>query len=289
MPIHNLKKRVPMPIKRLVYQYRDFLAWVQLEFETITAKINPTPIIILGNQKAGTSAIASLLGHMTGKSFHVDLMKANERNIYVDLKKGTVSFDDFINLNRLEFSKEIVKEPNLSLFYDELTQYFASAKFILVVRDPRDNIRSILDRYKISGNIQQMKPEHYQSLVRSWPSVFDGQWLGIEGENHIEMLAGRWNYIADVFLLNSNSILLVKYEQFLQNKIQEISRIAESLGMEKINDISDQVNIQYQPAGKNKNVKYEEFFCQENLDKIERICGARMKKLGYKLNGEIKP
>ena len=284
MSIKNLKKRVPLPIKHLVYKSRDFLGWVKLEFETITATINPNPIIILGNQKSGTSAIASLLGEMTGKSFHIDMMKANNRNIYKSVKSGEISFKKFLNINRLEFSKEIVKEPNITLFYDELTEYFPRSKFVLVVRDPRDNIRSQLDLFQIPGNLDRLTDEYNQRLVRSWPSVFDGRWLGLEGENYIEMLAARWNYTADVVLLNQKNIILVKYEDFLKNKIRELGILAEKLNLDPVNDISEKLNIQYQPAGGNKNVKWRDFFGEENLARIERICGDRMQKFNYLLN-----
>lgn len=281
MDLKKIKSMVPMPLKNLFYKSRYFWQCVQLEYARNNAKINPQSIIILGNQKSGTSAIAVLLAKLTNKSFHIDLMRSNEQNIYVQLKQKNASFKNFVKFNSLEFSKDIIKEPNLTLFYDELVEYFPQAKLVLVVRDPRSNIRSILDRYKIPGNLDQMTPEQYENLVRSWPSVFDASWLGFQGENYIEMLAGRWNYMADVFFLHSDRIILVKYEDFLKDKIGVIYRIAQQLGLEAINDISDQINIQYQPAGKNKNLKYIDFFGEKNLERIERICGERMKKLEY--------
>lgn len=281
MAIQKIKQLVPMPIKRLVYASRELSARIQLEFETLMAQVNPTPIIILGNQKSGTSAIAVLIGKMTGLSFHIDMMKANEQNIYEAVKKGEVSFSEFIKLNKLEFSKTIVKEPNLSFFYDELFEAFPDAKFVFVVRDPRCNIRSILDRFKISGNLEQMTHDDYQKLVRSWPSVFDGSWMGFQGENYIEMLAERWNYMVDSYWKNQDNILLVKYEDFLQNKSGEIGRIVRALGLIPKYDISKKVDIQYQPAGQNKNINLEKFFGLKNLDRIEKICGERMKLFDY--------
>lgn len=281
MELKKIKQMVPIPLKNLFYKFRDLWNMVEIEYARNRAKINPKPIIILGNQKSGTSAIAMLLASLTNKSVHIDLMRSNEQNIYVKLKQKRAKFEDFIKFNRLEFSKDIIKEPNLTLFYDELIEYFPLARLVLVVRDPRSNIRSILDRYKIPGNLEQMTPEHYENLVRSWPSVFDASWLGFRGENYIEMLAGRWNYMADVFFLHAERIILVKYEDFLKDKIGVIYRLAEELGLEKINDISEQINIQYQPAGKNRNLKYIDFFGEKNLERIERICGERMKKLEY--------
>lgn len=286
MESHKLKKLVPMPIKRLVYKTRELSAQVRLEIDTLIAQVNPNPIIILGNQKSGTSAIAALLGEMTGLSFHIDMMKANEKNIYEAVKKGEYSFSQFIQLNKLEFSKQIVKEPNLTLFYDELKEYFPEATFVFTIRDPRDNIRSQLDFFQIPGNLEQMTREHEQRLVRSWPSIFDGRWLGMKGENYIEMLAARWNYTADVFLLHPDEMRSFKYEDFVQDKIGTLKQLATDLGLSEAKDISAKLNRQYQPAGSNKNVKWKDFFGDDNLGRIERICGERMKKFGYPFTTE---
>ncbi len=286
MESHKLKQLVPMPIKRLVYKTRELSAQVRLEIDTLIAQVNPKPIIILGNQKSGTSAIAALLGEMTGASFHIDMMKANEKNIYESVKKGEYSFSKFIQLNKLEFSKQIVKEPNLTLFYDELKEYFPQATFVFTIRDPRDNIRSQLDFFQIPGNLDQMTREHEQRLVRSWPSIFDGRWLGLEGENYIEMLAARWNYTADVFLLHPDEMRSFKYEDFVQDKIGTLRQLATDLGLSEAKDISAKLNRQYQPAGSNKNVKWKDFFGDDNLARIERICGERMKKFGYPFTTE---
>ncbi|MCL1469347.1 sulfotransferase family protein [Argonema antarcticum] len=287
MQINKLKQLIPQPIKRLKYNGQKQLKKLQTEWETISAKVNPKPIIVLGNQKSGTSAIAALLGEMTGQAFLIDMMKSNDRNIYEPVKKGEISFRDFIKLNKLEFSKNIIKEPNLTLFYDELVEHFPEAKFAFVIRDPRNNIRSMLDLFEIPGNLNQMEQEHYNRLVRSWPSIFDGTWLGIKGENYIEILAERWNYTANVYLQNRDQILLVKYEDFVKDKIGEIARLAEKLGLQPVKDISDKVDVQFQPAGGNKNVKWKQFFGEDNLARIEGICGEKMKQFNYLQSHEM--
>ncbi len=281
MQVNKLKQLIPKPIKRLKNSGNKQFKKLQIEWETLFAKVNPKPIIVLGNQKSGTSAIAALLGEMTGLSFFIDMMKSNERNIYEAVKKGEISFAEFIKLNKLEFSKDIVKEPNITLFYDELVTYFPQAKFAFVIRDPRDNIRSQLDLFNIPGNLSEMEPEHYNRLIRSWPSVFDGRWLGLNGENYIEMLAYRWNYTAEIYLKNQDNIVLVKYEEFVKNKIYEIEQLARKLGLKPVKDISDKVNIQYQPAGGNKNKKLSTFFGKDNMARIESICGDKMKLFNY--------
>ena len=67
-------------------------------------------------------------------------------------KNKKINTQDFINKNKVEFSSEIIKEPHLSIFYDELKIEYPNSKFVMVIRNPFDNIRSILDRLNVEGN-----------------------------------------------------------------------------------------------------------------------------------------
>ncbi len=97
------------------------------------------------------------------------------------------------------------------------------------------------------------------------------------------MLAQRWNYIADLHADNSARMLLIRYEDFSRDKIGELERLAETLGLEKKRDVSGRVNVQFQPAG-DRSVRWDQFFGTENLSRIERICADRMKRFGYPLS-----
>lgn len=288
MPIrHQLIELVPMPIRQIYRRGRSLSTDFKIKVETKIAQINPEPILILGNQKSGTSAIAALLAQMTNLSVSVDLPIANRSLMYKRVKAGELSFDEFVKLNKLEFSKEIVKEPGLTVFYEELKAYFPKSKYIFVLRDPRDNIRSILDRLKIPGNLEQLQPEHTEKMFNSWPLVMDGRWLGIQGDNYIEMLAGRWNFLADIYSAHQDQMLLVRYEDFLKDKVGNIESVAKYLALKPVKNIADKVDVQYQPKGTNRNVKWGEFFSYENLNRIDHLCGERMKLFNYPLSSEI--
>lgn len=262
---------------------RNLIGKTRLEFQTLTAQINPNPILILGNQKSGTSAIAALLAEMTGLSLSLDLRKEIDKPTYHLVKKGELPFSEFVKINKLDFSREIVKEPNLTLFYEELADYFPQSKFVFVIRDPRDNIRSILNRLKIPGNLSKLEQEYRGEMTPAWDLILDNSWFGLKGENYIEMMAERWNYTADAFLKNQDKIILTRYEEFLKDKSGEMARLAENLGLDRVNDISDKVDIQFQPRG-NRNVKWQEFFGNDNLARIDRICSERMKSFDYPPN-----
>ncbi len=260
---------------------RLFLDRMSMRVRTLGARVHPAPVIMLGNQKSGTTAIAALLSEMTGVPATLDLKKEMNEPVIDRVKTGGLSMAEFVALNKLDFSQPIIKEPSLSAFYDELAAYFPHATFVMVIRDPRDNLRSILNRLKIPGNLESLTGDYSGEITRAWELIIDGRWLGLDGGNYIEMLAERWNYVTDSYLENSDSIHLVKYEDFVGDKIGTLESLARTLNLEPKHDVSHRVDVQFQPAG-DKSVRWDEFFGPDNLAAIERICGTRMTTLGYK-------
>ena len=63
-------------------------------------------------------------------------------------------------------------------------------------------------------------------------------------------------------------------------KTRKKKYIALDLGFTIQTDISNYVNIQYQPKG-NAEIDLKEFFGAENYKIIERLCKENMKELGY--------
>ncbi|NEP47097.1 MAG: hypothetical protein F6K35_51130, partial [Okeania sp. SIO2H7] len=115
--------------------------------------------------------------------------------------------------------------------------------------------------------------------------IVDNKWLGLDGENYIEMLAYRWNFTSDVFLKNQEKMKLIRYEDFLQDKMGEIASLAEALKLKPSKDISDKVDIQFQGRG-NREVKWYQFFGKNNLSRIDEICGESMRLLNYPLSAD---
>jgi hypothetical protein len=284
MEINHLKELMPKPLRSLMHDAKALPEKLHKELQIRTARVNQNPILVLGNQKSGTSAIAALLAEMTGLSVSIDLRKEIENPTYHKVKQGELSFAEFVKLHKLDFSRAIVKEPNLTLFYEELVDYFPQCQFVIVIRDPRDNIRSILNRLKIPGNLERLSTEYQEEMTPAWDLILDNSWLGLNGD-YIEMLAQRWNLMTDVFLNHSEQMILSRYEVFVQDKVGEIARLAKSLNLPQVNDIAAKVDIQFQPRG-NKNVKWLDFFGAENLSKIESICQEKMKQLDYPIDSD---
>ena len=274
------------------------------DLSNINVRVKEAPIFILGNQKSGTSAIAGLLAELTNSSVSIDLRKDVWDPKFHEILQGEISFQKFLDRHRVDFSKDIVKEPNLTFLYQELLQKFPNSKFIFVIRDPRDNIKSILNRLSIPGNLKILTSEYMGVIPQSWKSILQNKGLKIENSdftNYIESLANRWNLASNILLKNSGkvsdricenklkpgSIAFIRYEDFTEQKHIELVRLSLLLDLKPVNDITKKVNIQFQPRGKGsftwvqKNINWEDFFGRENLSKIEDICSNNMKAFGY--------
>ncbi|GAA0487051.1 hypothetical protein GCM10008986_10620 [Salinibacillus aidingensis] len=246
------------------------------------ATINPSPLFVLGNQKSGTSAIGALLAELTNKSVTIDLVGIYEPN-QTKLHKQEITFPEFVKKNKYDFSKEIIKEPSLTFLYDDIKSYFETNTNVFIVRDPRDNLRSILNRVDLPGNVEDLAetfPTEWKKAPVNWKRVIDSRWLGMPGDNYIEWMAYRWLKCIEIYEQNKEDFILIKYEDFIADKEGSIKKLAEQLDLPVLNDISSKVDIQYQPAG-NRKVNKKEFFGEKNLKRIEDICGTKMKEYGY--------
>ncbi len=261
--------------------------YLKMAYLMRTSRINPAPIIILGNKKSGTTAIAKLLGKATGKTVTSDVVfRIREKNFKERLYSRTVSFHDFIRKNRFYFSSDIIKDPNFTFFYDEILECFPEKKFIFIVRDPRDNIRSILNRLSIPGNLEVLDNCYIRSISqKDWKWTIEGRMPSVLGNTYIEKLANRWNLAVDTYIKNKDNIVLIRYEDFCKDKVGAIAQLARKVELEPIYDISSQVDVQYQPRG-NRNICWLDFFGADNLHRIENICKDKMKLFGYKLSKE---
>ena len=274
--------KLPKVLKPISRDFGFYINSVLYKLRCIGKRPHQSPIFILGNQKSGTSIITALLGKFTNKNTSIDLFYSDfNYSIFTDWKKGRISTTDFVIKNKLEFSSKIIKEPHLSIFYPELKEKFSTSKFVMIVRNPLDNIRSILDRLDIDGNKTDLNQEDKRKIFHSWNLLFNNDWIGGSKKQYIEVLAERWNIISKTYLENKNNIILVKYEDFLKDKIKVINNLSRELNIEKVNDISSLLNTQFQPVGKNKKVDVQEFFKEKNYQKILSICKENMERLAY--------
>ncbi len=255
--------------------------WLARAVREPFARVNPRPVIVLGNQKSGTSAVAGLVASATRRSVALDLRNEQSASpTFIPCRLGRLPFSELVRRNRLDFSRDIVKEPNLSVLSEQVRAAFPEAPVILVIRNPYDNIRSLLNWMRMPGDLRDAPPQAADRLTTVQRSVLQAGWLGIRAHGYIDSLACRWNLIADVHLREPDRVRLVRYEDFCADKTAAVGRIAHSVGLDVRHDVSGEVDRQFQPPG-DRSVRRESFF-GANLTRITAICADRMRRLGYR-------
>lgn len=253
--------------------------------------VNKRPIIILGNQKSGTTAIANLLGIATRKEITGDihvLHRNTPKNptLKQDVFEEKKSLKELASNHPRYFNRKIIKEPILTFHFELVRKLYPNAFFVFVIRDPRNNIRSILDRLKIPGNLDRIGCNYIDRIkeknMTEWQFALEGKYPDISGPDYISILAKRWNYATNIYINNKSNFILIKYEDFLKDKIGSIWEIAAKTDLGIKEDISDKVDKQYQPLG-NRSVNWIDFFGENNLRNIELICSENMTNFNYKL------
>ena len=287
MFLSQIKQHIPEACLRKTRDLLDTPKIFKTVYLNTTAIINAAPVIVLGHQKSGTSVVAALLGEATGKSVTIDIVPKKSGIVPFfreDLFKIDFVLRDFILANPLYFATDIIKEPDLTFHYEGLANYFPQAKFVYVIRDPRQTIRSILNRLELPGDVQTLNASHRKSLrqLKLWEPIIEGNFPLVSGETYIENLAFRWNLAAEIYLQHSDNMKLIRYEDFKENKVDTIVRLARQTELKPITDISDKVNEQYQPRGDSE-VPLIDFFGADNLNRIEAICSDRMQHFGYEI------
>ena len=242
--------------------------------------LNRTPILMIGNQKAGTSAIAGLLGKATNSSATIDLLGELVRPSIPRVLAGEITLDQFLKHNAVDFSRDIVKDCHMTFLVDELTSFLPEAQTVFIVRAPQDNIRSILNRLGLEGTCKRVPREVYRHLGPGWRLVLDGGSMGLSNSDVIETLAVRWARMAEIYLRSRDTMTLARYEDFVQDKVGFVSQLAERLNLDVVRDISEIVDQPFQRPGM-RNVIWKEFFGEENLALIEEVTRAQAEALDY--------
>ena len=277
-----INKILPQKFKPLSRNLGFSINSIIYKIKCIGKKTHSSPIFILGNQKSGTSVIAGLLGEISHKKTAIDLFYSGfNYSLFQKWKDKKISTETFINNNKLEFSSKIIKEPHFSVFYQELKSQFPNSKFIMIVRNPFDNIRSILDRLNVNGNITSLDKSDEKKFFHSWNLLLNNKWIKGEKTQYIEVLAERWNIICNTYLENKKNMILVKYEDFLLNKEETIMDLSSKLNLENNNKISHLLEKQFQQKGKKQDIDITEFFGEENYQRIQSICKKNMEELRY--------
>lgn len=243
-----------------------------------------TPMVIVGGMpKSGTTAIARLLASATGLSassdpfyqIDVGVGGAARRSLY----SGDMHLEAFWKRYQQFFKGEVVKDPNFPFFLEDLLAMFPPSKQVFIVRDPRDNIRSILDRLGLNGKTQP-GDDAYKAVSGTWRNVLEGRMPELAGDDFIEKMAWRWRVCAENYLEHQSRCTLIRYEDFKKDKKAGIEDLVRQLGFNCEHDISNKVDVQYQPKGKQV-TDWDSYFGSEALQRIDTIVRPHLEVFGY--------
>ncbi len=233
------------------------------------AQAHPAPVFLLGHPKSGTTAIGGLLARATGLDVTHDLFQSFgiPRAEATDLIEGRMPMAEFVAKYPYAFASPVQKCPKLTFAYPALAEHFPRARFALIARNPYDTIRSFLFRRGLPGDAARI--ERPLALL---PEKQEG--------HYIDRLAHRWNLAVRVALDNPSSVSKIRYEDFREDKIGEIVRLADRLGLAAPHDITPWLDIDYKPRS-HTGTTVEQFFGPENFARIGAICGENMVRMGY--------
>lgn len=237
------------------------------------------PVLVFGNQKSGTTAIAALLAKMTGRSCTLDIPPVwqHER----ELHSGNLPIAQLVTNYPEYFEKEVIKEPCLTFLYERVIEYFPDAAQVFVVRHPADNIRSILDRLGTPGALaEDIDIEEYDDYG-AWRDVIGGGLLSISDAHYVDRLAVRWVHAVEVYLKHSAKMSLVRYESFLVDKVDVLTRLAQDLGLHPSQEIGELKDLQFQKRGVNRGMSWDAFFGYTNLARIRNITSPYLHYFDY--------
>lgn len=223
-------------------------------------------------QKAGTSAIAGLLAESTGLSVTIDTKYLWDPYL-TKLKNQKLSLEEHVSSKSHPFSKDIIKEPEATYIISKVDECFELNEYIYVIRNPFQNIRSILNRLGLPGNKSEID---LSTIPKVWKRFFPNK-----GCEYVRDIANMWvSAYGNRKYIDSDSCILARYEDFIKNKEHFIEDLAHELDLKPANDISELTSHQFQPKG-NSDCDLNDFFGERNYTIIRAVCAPLMKKFDY--------
>ena len=242
----------------------------------------PRPLVfVTGMPKSGTTAVVKLMGIASGASIVSDpfhLLDKRGIRFRDALFAGETSVSQLMREYPAIFRGAILKDPNFVFFADAIAERYPESHWVFTVRDPRDNIRSVLNRLRLPGKARDVDLEN-REIGDTWRRVLEGRTPEIRGKDPIHRLALRWVMMAEI-ALSSGRMTLSRYEQFNADKQGAITALCKAAGLTSANSIAPYMDTQFQPRG-DRDAVWEEFFGAHELAMILDTCGPTMERLGY--------
>lgn len=262
------------------------------------------------------SIISSLIYSNDG-NFDFDLLKkiqqfpnkkyfenfTNDFHNINEIKKYWIESQNFLNLDKkVKFFK--THHINCKIGEHAFTNKNNTLGTIYVVRDPRNLINSFTNHYSIDKNTAK-------NFIISRQSV-TGALGEMKKDNNIFTVLGSWNDHLKSWTNMNQNLLLIKYEDLIENPLNEINKITKylenlidfSYNKEKINNIINSTSFEVMKKKEaeegfhesvmdntnenkvnffnlGKENKWEKHLNNEDQEFIKDKLGLEMKELGY--------
>lgn len=239
-------------------------------------------VIVCGMPKSGTTALSMLLGASARLSVNSDpFYRLDEAGIEFrdELFGGSLRIGELLRRHRYMFRGGLVKDPNFAFFLDDLLELFPGAGFVFIVRDPRANVRSILNRLNLPGR-PESAGDALKKVSDTWRRVLEGRTPDVECSDYVQCATERWRLVTRAYLAHADRVELVRYEDFNRDKVGVVAATLDHLGLRGAGSIEHLMDRQFQPRG-DRTVSWTAFFGTDGLARIERACREEMAALGY--------
>lgn len=219
-------------------------------------------ILVLGHQRSGTSVIARLLAEATGLTFVDDppwTFTRHVRQVYGDVDQIAT----YLDAHRADVEAGLLKAPSLTPIAPALETLLPEARFVAVVREPKDTIAAVLE-WRRHRDRQQ------------GPYFWDQAWMGIESEDRIEALAQRWMFYHDCLAQLSDPVWIV-YDAFCNDKPAAIADAVRQLGIAPTKDVSELADRQFKKDFGDQAIRgtnrWQRELNDQQAETIDHICG----------------
>ncbi len=240
-------------------------------------------LVVLGHQKSGTTAIAALIARAAGIEYSNDpLYRADwgEGNLVNQLLSNKLKLKTAVKKRPQLFCASIIKDPDLSFIPDQVFEVFTRARVIYVVRDPRQTIRSIADRLRLTIDDLSNSDLPQNLPNRHWRLILEGRLPHVNGHSIAERLAFRWKDALNTCRNLQKNLSFIRYEDFLMNKVAFINNLVYSCGLDVRSPIDQDVDRNFQQPGDSKTNPFKRLG-RDNIEAIEAIVGEYLESVGY--------
>ena len=256
---------------------RFFLPWEHLLPKSIVT--NKNGHLVFGVQKSGTSVIANTLAYCSKESLTLDhasfwptlRMSSQDKSLYVAR---------LFERHPLSLGSTFIKEPCMTIS-PEVFKRHRPNKCILVIRDPLDTARSILDRLNVPI---ESKLLNLDSIPATWHDLF---LQTSKNQPPFIRLIEYWCMCMDNTFWHDSDVIRVHYEQFISNPDDIVQLVLNGLELNYKRPASEVIGVQVQPRGKNRNRRVCDLIPPQMLQQAENLSGDIYSRFNASLPKQI--